>query len=115
MCRLKEKLYRPPDLPAESQSENALRHRGRDRGSELVQQQAEVFGRGKASPSNEVPFFRPQSHTQASRFPPRVPGVPDESYAVQQSLDLRLRRPQLQEMAPLEINPSEYQNSLLPF
>ncbi|GIY34686.1 hypothetical protein CDAR_603361 [Caerostris darwini] len=41
-------------------------------------------------------------------FPPRVPGVPDEGYAVQQSLDLRLYHPRLQEMAPLEIRPSEF-------
>ncbi|GIX77698.1 hypothetical protein CEXT_465441 [Caerostris extrusa] len=45
-------------------------------------------------------FPRPQPHSKASRFPPRVPGGPD---AVRQSLGLRLRHPRLQEMAPHEI------------
>ncbi|GIY69477.1 hypothetical protein CEXT_351321 [Caerostris extrusa] len=57
------------DVCTPSQNGSALRHRGRDRGSELVQQQDPVFGRGKASQSNEVPFSRSQPHTQASRFP----------------------------------------------
>ncbi|GIY57402.1 hypothetical protein CEXT_357761 [Caerostris extrusa] len=53
-------------------------------------------------------FFRPQPHAEASRFPPRVPGVPDDGYAVKQSLDLRLCRPRLQETALLEIELGEY-------